>query len=70
MTCGLQMIHCNVRQNMIQKGMCFLEGHLQKSQNTKLPSIPAGHLKMDLKGGRHRGNDHSDLYTSCRGKRM
>lgn len=74
MTCGLQMIQCNVRAEhdsaavrMPQRGMCFLEGHSQRSQNTKLLSIPAGYLKMDLKGERDGGDEHCDLYTSCRG---
>lgn len=49
--------HDSAAVRMPQRGMCFLEGHLQKSQNTKLPSIPAGYLKMDLKGERDGGVD-------------
>lgn len=53
-----------------QRGMSFLEVHLQKSQNTKLPSIPAGYLKMELKGERDGGDEHCGFYTSCRGNHM
>lgn len=51
-----------------QSDTCFPVGHLQKSQNTKLLSSSAEYLKIGLKSGRDLGSEHSDLYTSFRGK--
>lgn len=62
--------HDSAAVRMPQRSMCFLEGNLKKSQNTKLLSILDGYLQMDLKGERDGGNEHSDLYTSCRGNHM
>lgn len=62
--------HDSAAVRMPQRGTCFLEGHLKKSQNTKLQGLLAGCLKMDLKGERDRGDEHSDLFTSCRGNHM